>query len=290
MQLRTIKQQHAAQRDDSGELMTRRPLPQPGIEYLDPFLFLNHHGPQMYAPGNGGLPFGPHPHRGFETVTFVIDGSLAHRDSGGHESVISAGGVQWMTAGRGIVHEELSPAAFLRDGGPLELLQLWINLPARLKTVAPVYVGLEEQQIPTVVEDSGRAVIKLVSGMHAGTVGALTSLGDVHMMTVQLAAGAELVLPAPTGHSIFLYVVRGEVSSQGHALHAQHLVELNDDGDGVLLTARAEALLLFGHALPLREPMVAGGPFVMNTEQEIQEAWRDYRSGNFGSLRLTATE
>lgn len=121
---KTIWRIHEAVRDDIGDLTTRRPLPGPRLAYLDPFLFLNHHGPQIYGPDNRGLPFGPHPHRGFETVTFILEGSLAHLDSGGHESVITAGGVQWMTAGRGLVHAEVSPAAFRRDGGPLEILQL----------------------------------------------------------------------------------------------------------------------------------------------------------------------
>ena len=124
MTAKTLLRTHDAHRDDIGDLVTWRPLPGPALDALDPFLFLNHHGPQVYAPGNRGLPFGPHPHRGFETVTFIVDGELAHRDSAGHESVIEAGGVQWMTAGRGIVHAEVSPETFRRRGGPLEILQL----------------------------------------------------------------------------------------------------------------------------------------------------------------------
>ncbi len=118
------------------------------MEQLDPFLFLNHHGPQTYPANNRGLPFGPHPHRGFETVTFILEGSLAHADSASHQSVINAGGVQWMTAGSGIVHAEISPPAFLREGGPLEILQLWVNLPAHLKMSEPRYVGLQQESIP----------------------------------------------------------------------------------------------------------------------------------------------
>src|SRR4030088_421238 len=120
MSTKTIHRQHPAQRDDIDDLTTRRPLPARGLEQIDPFLFLNHHGPQIYPPGNRGLPFGPHPHRGFETLTFILDGELAHKDSTGRESVIGAGGVQWMTAGAGVVHSETSPDAFLRGGGPLE--------------------------------------------------------------------------------------------------------------------------------------------------------------------------
>ena len=156
MTTRTIARLHAAYRDDIGDLSTRRPLPGPAIDQLDPFLFLNHHGPQTYRPGNRGLPFGPHPHRGFETVTFILEGQLSHLDSGGHESVIDAGGVQWMTAGSGLVHAELSPEAFKRSGGPLEILQLWVNLPSRLKMTKPHYVGLQAPDIPKIGRASCR--------------------------------------------------------------------------------------------------------------------------------------
>jgi len=127
MTSKTIKHLHPAVRDDIADLITRRPVPGAEIEQVDPFLFLNHHGPQVYPPRNGGLPFGPHPHRGFETVTFILTGELAHRDSAGHESVIKEGGIQWMTAGSGLVHAEISPDDFKRSGGPLEILQLWVS-------------------------------------------------------------------------------------------------------------------------------------------------------------------
>ncbi|MCP1364769.1 pirin family protein, partial [Halomonas sp. BBD48] len=161
MPSRTVNRQYPAYRDDIGDLITRRPVPGPAIDQVDPFLFLNHHGPQDYRPDNQGLPFGPHPHRGFETVTFILAGELAHRDSGGHESVIGAGGVQWMTAGSGLIHAELSPESFKRRGGPLEILQLWVNLPARLKMTQPAYVGMQREQIPAIAADDGRATVNL---------------------------------------------------------------------------------------------------------------------------------
>src|SRR5690606_8569302 len=132
------------------DLVTRRALPTHSIDHIDPFLFLNHHGPQVYGTRNNGLPFGPHPHRGFETVTFILEGCLAHTDTGGHESVIYAGGIQWMTAGRGLVHSEISPEDFKNTGGPLEILQLWVNLPSRLKMTDPRYVGLQKDSIPDI--------------------------------------------------------------------------------------------------------------------------------------------
>ncbi|MDB5726942.1 MAG: nuclease [Noviherbaspirillum sp.] len=281
-QTRTVKRQHAARRDDIADLTTRRPLPSPTIGQLDPFLFLNHHGPQVYPPGNHGLPFGPHPHRGFETVTFILDGDIAHRDSGGHESVIEAGGVQWMTAGRGLVHEEVSSAAFKRTGGPLEVLQLWVNLPARLKMTDPRYIGLQRDHIPAIEQDEGRVRVNLISGEQDGIDGPIRSLTGVHMSTVEFSAGGRARLPAPRGRTVFLYIVRGELAIGAERLQKHALIELDDDGDRVEIEAASDAVVLYGHAQPIAEPVVAQGPFVMNTKEEIAEAIRDYHAGKFG--------
>ena len=277
MPSRTIRTHYPAIRDDIGELHTWRPLPNDAIQQIDPFLFLNHHGPQVYPPGNGGLPFGPHPHRGFETVTFIVEGSLTHRDTAGHESVIERGGVQWMTAGRGLEHEEVSPKEFLDHGGPLEILQLWINLPSRLKMTEPGYTGLQEDAILSFTTGGGGVMINLISGDWDGHRGPIESLTDVHMMTVALAAGGSVVLPAPRDRSVFFYIVRGKLTI-GDAFH---LIEWNDDGDEINVEAVSDSLILFGHATPLREPVVAYGPFVMNTREEIDQAIRDYQAGRF---------
>ncbi|MDL2357841.1 MAG: pirin family protein [Pseudomonadota bacterium] len=279
---KTIKRLHPALRDDIGDLLTQRPLPNPHLDQLDPFLFLNHHGPQTYPPDNHGLPFGPHPHRGFETVTFIIDGMLTHQDSAGHESIMRAGGVQWMTAGRGIVHAEISPRQFLRDGGPLELLQLWINLPARLKMSAPAYTGLQREQIPALAAGDG-VTLHLVAGQWQGVAGPVASLTGVFMSTIALRAGASLRLPDLLARTVFLYVVRGSISIAGQRAAAFHLVELNEEGDCLDLTAEIDSLLLFGHAAPIAEPVVAHGPFVMNTREQIAEAISDYQAGRFGA-------
>ncbi|MBS7455531.1 pirin family protein [Coralloluteibacterium stylophorae] len=284
MPYRRVIAQHPAHRDDIADLVTRRPLPGPGLPHLDPFLFLNHHGPQVYPPDNRGLPFGPHPHRGFETVTFILAGALAHSDSGGHESVIDAGGVQWMTAGRGLVHAELSPEAFRRGGGPLEILQLWVNLPARLKMTAPRYVGLQREDIPAVDADDGRVCVRLVSGRFHDISGPVKPLVDVAMAVVELREGGRVVLPAPRTHTVFLYVVRGALHVGGTPVRPHHLVALDDGADEVELHAQGEASVLFGHAEPFAEPIVAHGPFVMNTAEEIREAVRDYQAGRFDAV------
>ncbi|MFN3725875.1 MAG: pirin family protein [Allosphingosinicella sp.] len=280
MTTRQLLRSHAAYRDDIGDLVTRRPLPGPNLPQLDPFLFLNHHGPQRYLPNNSGLPFGPHPHRGFETVTFILEGSLAHSDTGGHESVIDAGGVQWMTAGSGLIHAELSPAAFKRDGGDMEILQLWLNLPARLKMTPPRYTGVQRPDIPAIAAAPG-ATVNLIAGSLDGITGPIDSLTDTFMSVIRLDPGAELALPAPTGRTVFLYLVRGEAKVAGSLVPQWHLAQLGD-GDEVQLASREGATLLFGHSKPLGEPVVAHGPFVMNTPEEIVQAIQDYQAGLFG--------
>ena len=279
MTARQLIRSHAAYRDDIGDLVTRRPVPGPNLRQLDPFLFLNHHGPQRYLPGNSGLPFGPHPHRGFETVTFILEGSLAHSDTGGHESVIDAGGVQWMTAGSGLIHAELSPAAFKRDGGDMEILQLWLNLPARLKMTTPRYTGVQRPDIPAIAAAPG-VTVNLIAGTLDGVTGPIDSLTDTFMSVVRLDPGAEVSLPAPAGRSVFLYVVRGEAKVDGSLVPQWHLAELGD-GDEVRLSS-GDGALLFGHSAPLDEPVVAHGPFVMNTREEIVQAIQDYQAGLFG--------
>jgi redox-sensitive bicupin YhaK (pirin superfamily) len=279
--MRSVRKIHPAYRDDIADLVTRRPLPGPDLPQVDPFLFLNHHGPQVYPPHNGGLPFGPHPHRGFETVTFILEGNLAHYDTGGHESVIEAGGVQWMTAGSGLVHAEVSPPSFKQVGGPLEILQLWVNLPGRLKMTAPRYSGVQADGIP-LVPLAGGGELALIAGEYDGARGPIRSLTGVFMATVRLEPHARVMLPAPRERSVFLYVARGDAKVGATPVEHWHLVELNSDGDGIEVDAGAHgALLAFGHADPIGERVVSHGPFVMNSEDEIRQAIVDYQAGKF---------
>jgi redox-sensitive bicupin YhaK (pirin superfamily) len=283
MTQRTIRRRHPAVRDDIGDLITQRPLPNPHLDQLDPFLFLNHHGPQTYPPHNRGLPFGPHPHRGFETVTFILDGMLTHQDSAGHESIIRAGGVQWMTAGRGLVHAEISPREFLEHGGPLEILQLWVNLPPSLKMTAPAYTGLQREDIPAIDMDDGRVTVNLVSGTWNGVTGPVQSLTGVFMSTMSFAKGGRVLVKGLLGRTVFLYVVRGVLEVESEKVAAMHLAELNTEGDELYISAESDALLLFGHAEPINAPVVSHGPFVMNTREEIAQAINDYQAGKFGA-------
>ena len=280
--MRTVKQQHRAVSAPIADLVTYRALPTNSVEYVDPFLFLNHHGPQVYRPNNKGLPFGPHPHRGFETVTFILEGDILHKDSSGHESVIKAGGIQWMTAGSGLIHAEVSSDEFKKTGGPLEILQLWVNLPAKDKMTTPRYIGLQRDEIPTATLADG-VVVHAVSGEWVGTVGAVQPLADVALAWLELPAGSRVTLPIAAARSIFFYTVRGALRVNGTETQALQLVEFNHDGDELTLEASAASVVLLGHALPFNEPMVSAGPFVMNTEAEIQQAYHDYQRGAFGS-------
>ena len=284
MTAKRVVQLHPSERDDIADLVTRRPLPGPAAQQVDPFLFLNHHGPQVYPPRNRGLPFGPHPHRGFETVTFILSGELTHQDSGGHESVIRGGGVQWMTAGSGLVHAEISPAGFKERGGPLEILQLWVNLPPELKMTKPRYAGLQREDIPSIATPDGKGTVNLIAGEWGGLQGPVQTLYDVFMTTVELHAGGRVEFRDAAGRNVFLYVVGGKIRVGGREVEEHWLVELDREGDTVEIEAASDSVLLFGHAPPIGAPVVSYGPFVMNTRAEIEAAIRDYQAGKFGGL------
>ncbi len=279
--LRTIKEQYSAIREDIGDLITYHPLPTQQIRQIDPFLFLNHHGFQVFPKNNKGLPFTAHPHRGFETVTFILKGELVHKDTGGHDSNIKAGGVQWMTAGRGLIHEEISSKDFMEKGGELEILQLWVNLPSKLKMTDPAYVGLQKNQIPSFSEDGGLVQINLISGIWNGRKGPIQSLTDVHMSTVYFSKGGKIEFSVPAERNIFFYIVEGELEVNGKKAAHHYLIDFNNDGEKINIKALSESVILFGHASPLNEPVISYGPFVMNTREEIYEAITDYQAGKF---------
>ncbi|RZA09169.1 MAG: pirin family protein [Proteobacteria bacterium] len=281
LQPKIVQKLHPATRDDIQDLVTRRPLPNPHLPDLDPFLFLNHHGPQVYPPKNDGLPFGPHPHRGFATVTFIHQGSLSHEDSSGGEKVVTAGGVQWMSAGRGLVHAELSPETFKQNGGPLEILQLWVNLPARLKLSPPRYEGFEAEEIPLLNEDEGRVKVKLLSGQWAGVSGPLVAPVDLVLADLHFSPAGNIKISSPAGESLLFYVVKGSVNVNGVPVLENYLAEFGRAEGTLDIRSGEGAQVLFGRAMPYGEPIVAYGPFVMNTKAEIAQAIKDYQDGKF---------
>lgn len=283
--MRSIKKIHKAESAPIGDLVTNRALPTRSLDYLDPFLFLNHHGPQVYPKNNQGLPFGPHPHRGMETVTFIIDGDISHKDSVGHESVMTAGGVQWMTAGRGVIHAEVSSDEFKQEGGALEILQLWLNLPAKSKMAEPFYQGLQKNEIPTLPFDEGKATVNLISGNWEQHKAAFKSGIGVQLNTIFLKPRGKISLHAPIENNVFFYVARGKVQVNKKEVKMLDLVEFNHDAETISVVAESVSIILFGHAHPLNETVVSHGPFVMNSEKEIQEAYSDYEQGKFGTWK-----
>jgi quercetin 2,3-dioxygenase len=281
--MRSIKQIHKSEYRPIADLVTYSPMPTRKLNQIDPFIFLNHHGFQVYPPQNQGLPFGPHPHRGMETVTFIVAGDIVHKDSEGHESIITAGGVQYMTAGRGVIHAEVSSSEFKKNGGELEILQLWLNLPASKKMTEPRYLGLQENEINHIELDSGKVKVQQLFGEWNGVQGSFDPSFPVTMATIYFQANGKISKTISSDENVFCYVVRGTIMINGQEVNLRHLVEFENHGSEISFEATEDSILILGHALPFNEPMVAQGPFVMNSEQEIKEAYQDYQSGKFGS-------
>lgn len=283
--MRAIKALYKAEYSPIADLVTYRALPTQKMPMngLDPFLLLNHHGRQQYAPNNNGLPFGPHPHRGFETVTFILEGDLTHKDSSGAASIIKSGGVQWMTAGSGLIHAEVSSPEFKRTGGALEILQLWVNLPAHHKMTAPAYTGLQRDQIPVAQWNEGKVNAQIISGNWKGVQGAFQPLTDVYLAVLHMQSGGQIELTIPASQNILFYVVKGAMQVNGTEAHTHQLVHFDNSGEKLELTTANNALIIVGHATPFGEPFVTHGPFVMNTREEIMQAYDDYQKGVLGN-------
>jgi quercetin 2,3-dioxygenase len=282
--MRSIKKVHKANYNPIADLTTYTPLPSYGLDQIDPFLLLNHHGPQIYTSPNRGLPFGPHPHRGMETITFIFDGDIMHKDSAGNESVIFPGGVQYMSAGKGLIHAEQSSSEFKQHGGDLEILQMWLNLAAKNKMNEPFYHNFQKEDIPVLNENG--VDIQLIAGEWKGIKAAFETSTDLKMATLYLQKGSKLICNVAKERNVFFYVVRGEVNVNGTVARKLNLVEFNNDAEEIIIESNDQSLVIFGHALPLNEPVVSRGPFVMNTEAEIAQAYKDYQNGLFGVWRF----
>lgn len=251
---------------------------------LSPFLLLDFAGPADFAPANAPRGVGQHPHRGFETVTIVYDGEVAHRDSTGQGGEIGPGDVQWMTAGAGILHEEFHSPAFTAKGGKLRMLQLWVNLPAKDKGAAAGYQAIVQSQIPAVALPGGGQV-RVIAGDYQGQQGPARTFTPMHVWDVRLVAGEKLELELPEGWSTALAIVQGTVLVNGNdvAREAQ-LVVMAQEGRKLTFEANGDVALLLMSGEPIDEPIVGYGPFVMNSQQEIVQAVNDFNSGKFGSM------
>lgn len=256
---------------------------------FSPFLMLDYGGPAVFEPTTQRRGVGAHPHRGFETVTIVYDGEVSHRDSTGAGGTIGPGDVQWMTAASGIVHEEFHSEAYARRGGPFRMVQLWVNLPARDKMAPPGYQGITSAQIPTLalrdVNGAEAGTVRPIAGAFEGASGPARTFTPMQVWDVQLKAGHTVTLPAPEGHTTVPLVYQGRVkTADGQEAGDAEMIVYERAGEGVQLTALADTTLLWLCGEPIDEPVVGYGPFVMNSAQEIQQAFADFRSGRMGWL------
>jgi quercetin 2,3-dioxygenase len=289
-QVREAEKVLSSQRQLEGAgFIVRRPLPAPGLSALDPFLLIDEMGPVEYAPGEAvGAP--DHPHRGFETVTYVLEGEVVHEDSAGHRGVIKPGGVQWMTAGAGIVHSETPSAGVLESGGRAHGFQIWVNLPARLKMTRPRYQELGAEQIPSAASADGTAKVKVIAGEALGVKAAIATHTPIVYQDWALEPTADVVLPLAAEQRALVYVFKGDVRvGDGGKPVADGQLAVLGAGDAVRLRGGSKpARLLLLAGVPLGEPVARYGPFVMNSEREILQAFDDYRSGRMGEITRTA--
>ncbi len=256
---------------------------------LSPFLLLDYAGPAQFPPAERPRGVGVHPHRGFETVTIVYEGEVAHRDSTGAGGLIGPGDVQWMTAASGILHEEFHSPDFTRRGGAMEMVQLWVNLPARSKMEPPGYQNILNAQIPSVELPDAGGRVRVIAGAFDGHQGPARTHTPMDVWDIRLNQGARLRLPLVVGHTAALVVLGGTVLVNGEAVAREaQLVQFQRDGDALEIEANSEAKLLFLGGEPIEEPVVGHGPFVMNTREEIVQAFHDFQSGRFGGMAAQA--
>jgi redox-sensitive bicupin YhaK (pirin superfamily) len=255
---------------------------------LSPFLLLDYAGPATFTPTDVPRGVGEHPHKGFETVTIVYQGELAHRDSTGNGGTIGPGDVQWMTAASGILHEEFHSEAFTRKGGTLEMVQLWVNLPAKDKSAAPGYQTLLTGDIPSVDLADGAGRVRVIAGDYEGRKGPARTFTPINIWDLRLNRDKTATLTLPEGHTVALAVLGGTVLVNGaEVVRAAQLVTFDRAGGAITLEANNDVTVLVLSGEPINEPVVAHGPFVMNTVGEIKQAMLDFQNGKFGAMTET---
>ena len=286
--------------------IVRRPFPRAGLEVVDPFLLLDEMGPIDYAPGKAiGAP--DHPHRGFETISYILEGEVEHEDSAGHRGTIGAGDVQWMTAGAGIVHSEMPSRRIQTEGGRVHGFQIWVNLPANLKMTRPRYQGVPASKIPHASTHDGLAEVRVIAGEALGVNAVIDTNTPVVYQDWTLQAGADVTLPIARDHRVMVYVFQGKARlgddapelagfprgpepagfPRGKEVIDGQLAILGE-GDVLRLRADEKTRFLVLGGVPMNEPVARYGPFVMNTQAELQQAVRDFQSGRMGEITRTA--
>lgn len=279
----------AHQQLEGAGFVVRRPFPTAGLSYVDPFLLLDEAGPVDYAPGEAtGAP--DHPHRGFETVGYMLEGELEHEDSAGHHGILAPGDVQWMTAGAGIVHSEMPSRRLQREGGRMHGFQIWVNLPSQLKLTRPRYQEINSGKIPRASTPDGRAQVRVIAGEVLGVKAVIETHTPIVYHDWTLEADAAVSFEIPEDHQAMVYVFDGaaKVGAEGTRISSGQLAIL---GDGKLVKLegtddRARLLVLAG--VPIREPVARYGPFVMNRPEELMTAIHDFQSGKMGEITRQA--
>ena len=283
---RTIKSILYAQPMDMGGMPIRQPFPSAKAVQIDPFLLLHHADltvPVHVETRHAGV--GPHPHRGFSPVSFIFKGGVHHRDSRGNDNVVYAGGTQWMNAGMGVIHSERPPDDIHEIGGRQELIQLWVNTPAIHKMDIPSYHPLTAEETPIVKSADGLTTVHVIAGKLNEVRGPINPLSPVNTFTAEMKKGATFFFSVPATHNAFIYIMEGKVQVTGDGeVDGKYVAIFNNDADGFELEALEDTHLFIGTGEPLNEPVASHGPFVMNNQTELMEAFRDYQQGKMGVL------
>ncbi len=284
---RSIKTATTSDFVNMGPIRLRQPIPTNGIDKVDPFILLHHYGPYKISSESNPFDLGPHPHRGFEPITFLLKGEQLHRDSLGNESVVKAGDVQWTTAGRGVIHAEGPTKIFVEKGGELEGIQLWLNLPKIHKMMPANYQHVKGEDMPVVKSKDNKTTIRIVSGELENKKGLIKTQTPVNSFIVDIKKDGEYFVNIHPLHHTLVYLLNGDVSINHETTllsDANQMIVFNNDGDGFSISANAGSKLLVLSGKPLNEPVANWGPYVMNTQTEIMEAMRDYQQGKMGFL------
>jgi redox-sensitive bicupin YhaK (pirin superfamily) len=287
MKLNTIKSIGRSDFVNMGPIRLRQPLPAQQIEMVDPFILLHHYGPYEINERSNPFDLGPHPHRGFEPITFLVQGEQLHRDSLGNESIVKAGDVQWTTAGRGIIHAEGPTKEFVKKGGVIEGIQLWLNLPAEKKMIQANYQHVRYEDFKVVTSKDGGVDTRIIAGELNGTHGKIGTQTAVNAFMIEAQSGATESIAFPDAQQGMLYLLKGKVKVNGASiveLDKNQMARFHQDGAGFSIDADKDSLLLFMSGEPINEPVTTYGPYVMNTQTEIMEAMRDYQMGKMGFL------
>ncbi len=283
MKNRSLKKIISSQKVNMGGIHLQQPLPDRAVDQIDPFILI-HHGslPVKQGKKQNESGVGPHPHRGFSPVTFVFKGGVQHQDSLGNNEVVRAGGTQWIHSGNGIIHSERPSKEMVEKGGENEIIQFWVNTPAKYKMETPYYLPLTADKTPSIKKD--KATIHVVAGIFENVKGPAKTYRPQTLLRFETKAGADLSLEIPKSYNTLIYLLDGEIESNGQVAQGKDMLWFNNDGDQVGLRVKKDSRFILLSGEPIGEPVTTYGPFVMNTEDEIRQAIADYQNGKMGRL------